>query len=130
MRHDLADVLHNPLRFAAEKARHAWKNPGAVPSKAIEYAKYDLVRAVNQFVDAAGLGASWIERILSLAIAVPASRFLRTRRSIDLLVSDSRSATGQVVHGQFQAPILLQWQSAPRDTRVIDVTLSRFVSRS
>ena len=45
MRYDLAEVLKNPLRFAAQKAKHAWDDPRAVPSKAIDYAKYDLVRA-------------------------------------------------------------------------------------
>jgi hypothetical protein len=52
MRYDLVDVLKNPLRFAAQKAKHAWNDPRAVPSKAIDYAKYDLVRAVNRLVDA------------------------------------------------------------------------------
>ena len=33
MQHDLADVLRNPLRFAAEKARHAWNDPRAVPEQ-------------------------------------------------------------------------------------------------
>ena len=41
MRHDLAEVLRNPLRFAAEKARHAWNDPRAVPMKA------DRVRQVR-----------------------------------------------------------------------------------
>ena len=30
MQHDLADVLRDPLRFAAEKARHAWNNRKSV----------------------------------------------------------------------------------------------------
>ena len=38
MRYDLAEVLRNPLRFAAQKAKHAWDDPRAVPSKAIDYA--------------------------------------------------------------------------------------------
>jgi hypothetical protein len=127
MRHDLVDVLRDPLRFAAEKAWHVWENPGAVPAKAMEYAKYDLVRAANQFVDALGLGASWVERILGLALAVPASRFLGARRSIDLLVSDSHATgCGRIVEGKFQAPILLQWRSPSRGARALDVTLSRF----
>src|SRR4029453_7597985 len=85
MRYDLVDVLKNPLRFAAQKAKHAWDDPLAVPSKAIDYAKYDLVRAVNRLVDALGLAESAIERVLSKALAVPASRFLRMKRSVDLL---------------------------------------------
>ena len=33
MQHDLAEVLRNPLRFAAEKARHAWNDPRAVHAR-------------------------------------------------------------------------------------------------
>jgi thiamine phosphate synthase YjbQ (UPF0047 family) len=127
MRHDLAEVLRNPLRFAAEKARHAWNDPRAVPLKAIEYAKYDLVRAINQVVDAVGLSASRIERILARALEVPASRFLRMKRSIDLLVSDAASSgRGNVVAGTYQAPILVQWRTAARQSRRVDIKLTRF----
>jgi thiamine phosphate synthase YjbQ (UPF0047 family) len=127
MRHDLAEVLRNPLRFAAEKARHAWNDPRAVPIKAIEYAKYDLVRALNQLVDAVGLSASRIERILARALEVPASRFLRMKRSIDLLVSDARTpGKSTVVEGAFQAPIMVQWRPAARGSRRVDISLTRF----
>ena len=92
MRYDLAEVLKNPLRFAAQKAKHAWDDPRAVPSKTIDYAKYDLVRALNRLVDALGLAESAIERVLAQALAVPASRFLRMKRSVDLLVSGFENA--------------------------------------
>ena len=92
MRYDLAEVLKNPLRFAAQKAKHAWDDPRAVPSKTIDYAKYDLVRAVNRLVDALGLAESAFERVFSQALAVPASRFLRMKRSVDLLISDTQDA--------------------------------------
>jgi hypothetical protein len=128
MQHDLAEVLRNPLRFAAEKARHAWHDPRAVPAKAVGYAKYDLVRALNRLVDALGLQSSRIERILARTLAVPASRFLRMRRSVDLLVSDaSTPGRGSVVEGTYQAPILVQWKSAPAGTRQLDVALTRFL---
>ena len=39
MRHDLAEVLRNPLRFAAEKGRHMWADPRSIPSKTLDYAK-------------------------------------------------------------------------------------------
>ena len=116
-----------PLRFAAEKARHAWNDPLAVPLKAIEYAKYDLVRALNQLVEVVGLSSSRIERILARAVEVPASRFLRMKRSIDLLVSDAATpGHGRVVEGTFQAPILVQWRTAARGARRVDVKLTRF----
>ena len=127
MRHDLAEVLRNPIRFAAEKARHAWDDPRAVPMKALEYAKYDLVRALNQLVDALGLNASRIEGLLARALEVPASRFLRMKRSVDLLVSDARTpGRGAVVEGTFQTPIMVQWRSARGGARTVDVALTRF----
>jgi hypothetical protein len=127
MRYDLAEVLKNPLRFAAQKAKHAWDDPRAVPSKTIDYAKYDLVRAVNRLVDALGLAESAIERVVAQAMAVPASRFLRMKRSVDLLVSDSRTpGRGLVVEGTYQAPIMVQWRRADRGIRQVMVTLTRF----
>lgn len=127
MQHDLAEVLRNPLHFAAEKVRHAWNDPRAVPGKALDYAKYDFLRALNRLVDVIGLGDSRVERILARALEVPASRFLRMKRSVDLLVSDSRTpGQGAVVEGTYQTPILVQWRPAPARTRVVDVTLTRF----
>jgi hypothetical protein len=127
MQHDLAEVLRNPLRFAAEKARHAWSDPRAVPGKALEYAKYDLVRAVNRLVDAVGLGASRIERLVARALEAPVSRFLRMKRTVDLLVSDTQSTgRGAIVEGTYQAPIMVQWRPARQGTRAIDLTLTRF----
>src|SRR4029450_11050335 len=48
MRHDLAEVLRNPFRFAAEKGRHMWAAPRSIPAKALDYAKYDMVRGLDQ----------------------------------------------------------------------------------
>ena len=128
MQHDLADVLKNPLRFAAEKARHAWNDPRALPSKALVYAKYDLVRALNRLVDAVGLGSSRIERLVARALEAPVSRFLRMKRSVDLLVSDTKTpGRGAVVEGTYQAPIMVQWRRAGQGTRAVDVTLTRFL---
>jgi len=128
MQHDLADVLRNPLRFAAEKARHAWNDPKAVPAKAIGYAKYDLVCALNRVVDALGLGSSRWERLLARTLEVPASRFLRMRRSVDLFVSDTQhSGRGAVVEGTYQTPILVQWRPAPAATRKVNVVLTQFL---
>jgi len=127
MRHDLAEVLHDPLRFAKKGARHAWKDPRAVPVKALGYAKYDLVRALNQLVDALGLHASRIEQVVARALEVPASRFLRMHRAVNLLVSDSRTpGRSTIVVGTYQAPILIQWRPAGRDVRDVNVVLSRF----
>jgi thiamine phosphate synthase YjbQ (UPF0047 family) len=60
MRHDLLEVLRNPLRFAMEKAKHAIADPRAVPAKTLDYAKYDLVHVVNTLVDRLGLRESLV----------------------------------------------------------------------
>ena len=128
MRHDLSEVLRDPLRFMAEKAGHMLGNPRAIPAKTLDYAKYDLVRVFNRLVDALGLRDSRLEKVLSRAIAMPASRFLRMKRSVSLLVSD-RDATGRgrIVEGTYQSPILVQWHRHGRQARALDVTLTRFV---
>lgn len=124
MKYDLLEVLRNPLRFAAEKYRHALANPRAVPGKALGYAKYDFVRVLNSGFDALGLRGSILEKVLAKTLAVPAARFFRMRRSVSLLVSDHGGGRPEIVEGTYQSPILVQWQKAPRQTRILDVTLS------
>ena len=128
MRHDLSEVLRDPVRFMAEKAGHMLGNPRAIPARTLDYAKYDLVRVFNRLVDALGLRESLVESVLSRAIAMPASRFLRMKRSVSLLVSDRDSAGhGAIVEGTYQSPILVQWHRGQRQARVLDVTLTRFI---
>jgi hypothetical protein len=129
MRHDLSEVLRDPVRFMAEKAGHMLGNPRAIPAKTLDYAKYDLVRVFNRLVDALGLRESLVENVLSRAIAMPASRFLRMKRSVSLLVSDRATAgRGAIVEGTYQSPILVQWhRGGNRRARVLDVTLTRFI---
>ena len=128
MRHDLSEVLRDPLRFMAEKAGHMLGNPRAIPAKTLDYAKYDFVRVFNRLLDAFGLRESMVETVLSRAIAMPAARFLRMKRSVSLLVSDRHSpGTGAIVEGTYQSPILVQWHRGARQMRALDVTLTRFV---
>jgi thiamine phosphate synthase YjbQ (UPF0047 family) len=127
MHHDLASVLRNPFKFAAERARHAWNDPRAIPAKARAYAKYDLVYALNRLVEKLGLESSFIERLLARTLEVGASRLFRMDRGVDLLVSDSRTpGRGSVVHGTYQTPILVQWRSAKRSARRVGISLARF----
>lgn len=124
MKYDLAEVLRNPLRFFAEKSRHALANPRAVPAKTLGYAKYDFVRVLNKSLDTLGLRGSIVERVLARTLAVPAARFFRMRRSVSLLVSERADGTRGLIEGAYQSPILVQWQRAPRQTRVLEVTLT------
>lgn len=123
MRHDLAEVLRSPLRFFAEKSRHAFANPRAVPAKTLDYAKYDLVRVLNKGLDTLGLRGSIVEKVVARTLAFPAARFFRMRRSVSLLVSE-KDGRPQVVEGLYQSPILVQWQRAPRQSRVLNVSLT------
>jgi hypothetical protein len=127
MQHDLAEVLQHPLRFASEKVRHVWNDPRSVPGKARSYAKYDLPHTVNRLLDALGIDAPRVERLVARSLEAPASRFMRMRRSIDLLVSDSTvPGKGAMVEGTYQTPILVQWRSARATTRTLEVSLTRF----
>jgi hypothetical protein len=50
------------------------------------------------------------------------------KRSVSLFVSDRNgSERGAIVEGQYQSPILVQWHRGTQPTRVLDVTLTRFV---
>jgi hypothetical protein len=124
MKHDLAEVLKDPLRFFAEKSRHALANPRAVPAKTLGYAKYDFVRVLNQSLDTLGLRGSIVEKVLARSLAVPAARFFRMRRSVSMLVSERPDGSNGIIEGTYQSPILVQWQRAPRQTRVLEATLT------
>jgi thiamine phosphate synthase YjbQ (UPF0047 family) len=127
MRHDLIDVLRDPLRFVAEKTRHAVANPRAVPARTLDYATYDLVRILNRTLDTLGLQGSIVEKVLARTLSVPADRFFRMRRSVSLLVSDDQTGMPAIVEGTYQSPILVQWQHAPRRARVLDVSLTELI---
>jgi len=127
MKHDLVEVLHNPLRFMAEKATNMLRDPKAIRSKAKNYLKYDLVQLVNEVIDALGLNESLVERIIDRIAAASASRRLRMKRSLTLLVnSTDNDGPGAAVLGTYQSPILVQWQKTDSQTRCINVRLVRF----
>ena len=125
MKHDLAAVLRNPLRFMAEGTRGALTNPRAVPEKVVGYARYDLVRVLNSGLDTLGLQGSRLERFFAGLLAVPAARMFRIRRAISLLVAERPDGRAGPVEGVYQSPILMQCRRAPRDVRELDVTLYR-----
>ena len=108
-----------------EQYRDVRANPRAVPGRALGFAKYDLVRVLNSGLETLGLEGSIVEKVLARTLAVPAARFFRIRRSVDLLVADQPDGRPGVVEGVYQSPILVQWQRAPRRARMLDVTLTR-----
>lgn len=131
MKHDLPEVLRDPLRFVAEKGIRAIQNPGAVPHRAIEYAKYDMVFLLNKMLDKLGMNDSFVERLMEKFVAMPASRFLRMKRSVRLLVAGSRpngdgEPSGDLVQGRYQSPILIQWKKPETGARSLRLRLVRF----
>jgi hypothetical protein len=126
MKYDLMEVLDNPLRFMAEKGRHIIRDPRAVLSKAKEYAKYDLVQIINEFVDAFRLNESIFERLIDKFLAFPAARFLRMKRTVNLLVRDGGCSGPEIVQGTYQSPILVQWRKSAAQNRHLTASFVRF----
>lgn len=126
MKHDLAEVLANPFRHMVEKGKHMLRDPRAIPSKTINYAKYDVVQLVNELLDLLGMNESLVERIVNRLLALPASRFLRMKRRISLPVLDRHTpGRGAIVEGTYQSPILVQWKRAEGHVRRVEVTFVR-----
>jgi thiamine phosphate synthase YjbQ (UPF0047 family) len=126
MRYDLVDVLRNPFRFMAERGKHMLMDPGAILSKAKGYAKYDFVQILNEFLDLAHLRDSLLERLIYRFMALPASHFLRMKRSISLLVLEDESGYGKIVEGTYQSPIMVQWRRARQESRKLSATYFSF----
>ena len=126
MRHDLAEVLADPLKFAARTGKRILRDPRAIASKSLGYARYDVVQVLNELMDALRISESAVEKLLARAMAVPARRFLRLKRSVSLLVSDGHRPDAAVVRGTYQNPILIQWAAAGNGRRAIVLRLSRF----
>ncbi len=127
MKHDLVEILRDPLRFVAERGRHMISDPGLIAIKAKGYAKYDFVQILNEFIDALGLSESLLEKIIHKFLAYPANRFLRMKRSISLLVNDQDdSGCGSIIEGIYQSPILVQWSKAQPQIRRLRVQIVIF----
>jgi hypothetical protein len=125
MKHDLTEVLRDPLRFAALKGRHLLDDPLAIPGKTLDYAKYDFIQVLNSLMDAFHVTESFLERIVAQLMAVPARRFLRSRR-VNFLASDPTGAgRARLVRGTYQSPILVQWRPTEGSARRIRVQLFR-----
>lgn len=126
MRHDLADVLRDPLLYMARQGRRILQDPRLVPVKSLGYARYDLVRVINGLLDALKLTDSTFERLLHRLMAAPAARRLRFKRRISIPVSSRPGNGPQLVQGRYQSPILIQWSSTPRRARTLHLRLHRF----
>lgn len=122
MQHDLVEVLRNPLRFAKLKGRNMLDDPFAIPGKTLSYARYDVVRILNSLMEALRLDESSLERLFAKVMAVPARRFLRSRR-VSFLAADEDGRGARLVRGTYQSPILVQWKPASSQSRRVDIVV-------
>jgi thiamine phosphate synthase YjbQ (UPF0047 family) len=123
MRHDLVEVLQNPVQFAARGGRHMIDDPLAIPSKTLNYARYDVPRLLNSLMEALHWDESALERLVAKVMSVPARRLLRSRR-VTFLASRDGEGRLRVVRGTYQSPILVQWQPAEGRARRIEISVS------
>jgi hypothetical protein len=123
MKHDLVEVLRDPLKFAAQRGRHMIDDPLAIPTKTINYAKYDLPRLLNSLVEALRWDHSVFERVMAKVMAVPARRLLRSRRVTFLAAHDEAHDRPRLVRGQYQSPILVQWRPADGGSRSLEIAV-------
>jgi hypothetical protein len=123
MRHDLIEVLRDPLRFAALNGRKALDDPLGAASKALSYARYDAVQVINSLIDALGVEQSVIERLAAKVLALPARHLLRSRRVSFLASNNDDGGVARMVRGTYQSPILIQWQPAESRTRRLQIEI-------
>jgi hypothetical protein len=122
IQHDLVEVLQNPLRFARLKGRNMIADPLSIPAKTLSYAQYDAVRMLNSLMEALQIDQSSFERLIAKLLSLPARCFFRSRR-VSFLANCDGGSKPQLVRGTYQSPILVQWQSAERQMRNIDINI-------
>jgi thiamine phosphate synthase YjbQ (UPF0047 family) len=126
MKQDLKEVLADPVRHMASKGRHMLADPRSIPGKTLSYARYDVPHLLQEALNVLGLSDSVVERVLGRLMAIPASRFLRVKRSVSLPVvtaDDEGPGRARILQGTYQSPILVQWQGPGKTARHLDVTL-------
>ena len=99
-------------------------DPLAIPGKTLSYARYDAVVMLNSLMEALRLDQSSFERLIGKVMAVPARRFLKSRRVTFLAARDEGKSTPDLLPGTYQSPILVQWQPAEGQTRHVHISLS------
>lgn len=128
MQYDVADILHNPMRFMAQKGWNMLRDPKTVPVKMYNYAKYDLVHIVNKTLDKLNMSSSIVGRGIQSVLANKACKALRMKRLVSLLISDRPNDQGPgIVSGTYQSPILIQWNSKSNNTRRLEASIYRFI---
>ena len=126
MRHDLPEVLRDPLRYMLRYSKALLCHPAAIPAKMRDYALYDLIHLYNEVMDNVQIGRALLERGLSF-LSGPASRLFRVKRGIQLFIAGRGEAGRErIMQGIYQSPILIQYQQAKQGVRGLEITLWAF----
>jgi hypothetical protein len=124
LRHDLVEVLKDPLRFAAQRGRHMIDDPLAIPGKTLNYATYDVPRLLNSLMEALHWDQSVLEHAMAKLMSLPARRLLRSRRVTFLATHDETLGRAVLVRGTYQSPILVQWENSEGQSRTVEITVA------
>ena len=126
MEHDLAEVLRNPLRFAARTEDTVRQAHRPLPNTAKHASARSRTIADDDEEDTPDVGdppVAHIDKELSTGTRHP----LRLKRSMSLLVTpEDASGRGTVELGRYQSPILLQWRTTDAQARRLRARLTRF----
>ena len=125
MRHDLAEVLRNPFRYrGGEGSSHVGRpardsRQGARLREIRHGPRVEPDARRDRAARLAGRTA------LRSRPRLPAGRFLRMKRAVNLRVRES-DGHGVIADGRYQSPILVQWNRADGRVRALDATLTSF----
>lgn len=126
MEHDLAEVLRNPLRFAARTEGPVRQAHRPVPNTAEHATAHSRAIADDDEEDTPGDGdtpVAPINETLSTGTRHP----LRLKRSMSLLVTaGDGGGRGTVELGGYQSPLLVQWRTTDARGRRLRARLTRF----
>ena len=76
-------------------------------------------------MEALRLDQSSFERLVAKVMAVPARRFMRSRRVSFLATANASESGARLVRGTYQSPILVQWQPAERQERRVEIVITQ-----
>jgi hypothetical protein len=99
-------------------------DPLAIPSKTLNYAKYDVPRLLNSLMEALHWDESVLERAMAKLMSLPAQRLLRSRRVTFLASHDRALGRPVLVRGTYQSPILVQWQNPEGRARRVEIVVA------
>jgi len=125
MEHDLAEVLRNPLRFAARTEALVRQARRPVPNTAENAVAHGHTEMAEDAEHALGVDETPVASI-NEALSTETRHPLRLKRSMSLLVTaENAGRRGTVELGRYQSPLLVQWRTTDAQIRRLHLRLTR-----